>query len=439
MKYLRKFDSVAAMTAEIQSRKIGFIGLAYDGDKADVRSIAPPPDPKIPFYIDVRGAVTLAATSGLQMSTDGENWTDTVAGELPTGKTYFRVSTDQESPLKPNWTEGDSSDYDIGGNINSLVKVNFEEDTTCYAFYDSSADTGFFQGKTKLKSTGKLILPATTLVNNCYRRMFRNCSSLTTAPELPATTLADSCYYQMLFGCASLTTAPALPATTLANNCYAGMFANCGSLTKTPTLPATTLAQNCYWAMFQGCTSLTTAPELPATTLAIGCYKTMFVLCSALATAPALPATTMVDNCYNSMFCYTSITTAPALPAETMAFACYKWMFEYCPNLINAPELPATTLAKNCYTGMFKDCPLLTTPPELPATTLADGCYQQLFQNSSNISNIKCLATDISASNCTTNWTDGVSTTGTFVKNASMTGWTTGTSGIPENWTVEDA
>jgi len=165
--------------------------------------------------------------------------------------------------------------------------------------------------------------------------------------------------------------------------------------------------------MFNGCTSLTTAPRI-------------------------LPATTLADNCYNSMFCYTPLTTAPALPAETMAFACYKWMFEYCPNLTNAPELPATTLAKNCYTGMFKDCPSMATPPELPATTLAEGCYQQLFQNSPNINNIKCLATDISATNCTTNWTNGVAATGTFVKASGIT-YPTGANGIPEGWTVEDA
>ena len=419
----------------------------------------------LPFYIDVREPVTLAATSGLQMSTDCENWNDTTAMTLPIGRTYFRVASDQESPLKPNWIEDNNSDYDIGGNINSLVKVNFEEDTTCYVFYDGSGDTGFFQDKAKLKRAGNLVLPATTLLNNCYKRMFRNCTSLTAAPELPATTLADNCYDRMFFGCELLTTAPALPATTLADSCYFAMLANCGSLITAPVLPATTLANRCYGNMFQSCVSLTTAPELPATTLASSCYGNMFTYCSSLATAPVLPATTLApncyqamfnrctslttapelpaetlaDNCYNTMFCHTSLTTAPALPAETMAFACYKWMFEYCPNLTNAPELPATTLAKNCYTGMFKDCPSMTTPPELPATTLAEGCYQQLFQNSPNINNIKCLATDISATNCTTNWTDGVAATGTFVKNPNMSGWTTGTSGIPSGWTVQDA
>ena len=61
----------------------------------------------------------------------------------------------------------------------------------------------------------------------CYWGMFRDCTSLTTAPELPATILADDCYSGMLRDCTSLTQAPELPATTLARNCYVYMFDNC--------------------------------------------------------------------------------------------------------------------------------------------------------------------------------------------------------------------
>ena len=65
-----------------------------------------------------------------------------------------------------------------------------------------------------------------TMERSCYRHMFRNCTSLTTAPELPATTLAYNCYYAMFHSCTSLTTAPELPATTLAEICYYDMFAD---------------------------------------------------------------------------------------------------------------------------------------------------------------------------------------------------------------------
>ena len=46
---------------------------------------------------------------------------------------------------------------------------------------------------------------STTISNTyCYRYMFYNCTSLTTAPALPATTLADYCYGNMFYDCTSL-------------------------------------------------------------------------------------------------------------------------------------------------------------------------------------------------------------------------------------------
>lgn len=47
-----------------------------------------------------------------------------------------------------------------------------------------------------------------------------------------------------------------LPATSLSNNCYDSMFKNCSDLIKAPRLPATALAEYCYDSMFYGCTSL---------------------------------------------------------------------------------------------------------------------------------------------------------------------------------------
>lgn len=117
----------------------------------------------------------------------------------------------------------------------------------------------------------------------CYFNMFRECTNLTTAPELPATTLIDGCYFLMFQNCTSLTTAPELPATTLAVACYARMFEYCSSLATPPALlPATTLADSCYSDMFYGCTSLTKAPNLPAITLVENCYSNMFYNCTSL-------------------------------------------------------------------------------------------------------------------------------------------------------------
>ena len=136
-----------------------------------------------------------------------------------------------------------------------------------------------------------------TLQAYAFNKLFSNCTSLTTAPELPAITLDQYCYNHMFSNCTSLTTAPELPTTTLAQDCYFGMFERCSSLTTAPALPATTLTNNCYNIMFQGCTSLTTAPELPATALATGCYNAMFSGCSKLNYIKAMFTDISAQNC----------------------------------------------------------------------------------------------------------------------------------------------
>ena len=135
----------------------------------------------------------------------------------------------------------------------------------------------------------------------------------------------------------------------------------------------------------------------------------------------------------------TSLTTAPALPTTKLYLNCYLGMFAGCTSLTSAPTLPAKTLASACYQSMFASCTSLTSAPELPAITLVQGCYQYMFRGCTNLNYIKCLATNISA-NGTLDWVNGVSATGTFVKPAS-TDWSskTGTNGIPNGWTVQDA
>ena len=198
------------------------------------------------------------------------------------------------------------------------------------------------------------------MADHCYYGMFRDCTSLTKAPELPATTLAVSCYDSMFTRCTSLTKAPELPATTLADRCYSYMFSECASLTKAPKLSATMLANYCCEHMFANCTSLTNAPELPATTLANHCYQYMFFNC-------------------------TSLTQIPELPAITLNEYCYQYMFFNCTSLTNAPELPATTLANYCYESMFNGCKSLTQIPKLPATTFSIRCYSYMFAGCSSI------------------------------------------------------
>lgn len=209
---------------------------------------------------------------------------------------------------------------------------------------------------------------------------------------------------------------------------------------KNLSLPATTLANYCYGNMFGGCTSLTTAPQLPATTLATGCYQYMFQGCSSLITAPELPATTLTSNCYHNMFANcTSLTMAPELSATTLAPWCYSGMFNGCTSLVTAPALPDTTLADYCYENMFKGCISLTTAPELLATRLKVYCYNGMFNGCSNLNYIKAMFTTKPSASFTSNWVNGVASSGTFVKNSAATWDVSGVNGIPEGWTIETA
>ena len=308
-----------------------------------------------------------------------------------------------------------SADCYLYGNIMSLVTDYATNENAFASNFTLTGESAFFRlfWKTTIKSCGTkpLVLPATTLAEQCYKEMFYGCTSLTSAPALPATTLASRCYEDMFRGCTSLTSAPALPATTLALNCYSYMFSGCSSLATAPVLPATELASYCYDHIFSGCTSLTTAPALPATTLASGCYQYMFSGC-------------------------TSLTTAPALPATTLASRCYGDMFYACTGLTSAPSLPATTLDSYCYHRMFYGCTSLTTAPFLPAPKLKFNCYYEMFYGCTKLSSVTCLATEL-AQDSTQSWLKNVAKDGTFYR-AQDANWPSGDRGIPSGWTIVD-
>ena len=117
--------------------------------------------------------------------------------------------------------------------------------------------------------------------------------------------------------------------------------------------------------------------------------------------------------------------------------ATFARLFQDCSNLTSAEELilPSFTVA-NVFSSMFLRCTALVSAPELPpVTNLTTGCYYQMFFGCSSLNHVKCLATDISATNCLQNWLNGVSSTGTFIQAEGVT-WTRGASGIPSGWII---
>ena len=378
------------------------------------------------------------------------------------------------------------------GNVNVLYYYLSElvEVKTPYAF------SSLFEGAEALITAPDL--PLKSLSEYCYKSMFEGCSSLIAAPELPAINLSRGCYERMFYDCKSLAKAPKeLPAKQLYADCYNNMFAFnaiseapkicatsmaegsckemfvcCESLKKVqPSLQATSLARSCYEGMFSSCVCLENAPSLPATELFGFCYAEMFLNCRSLIKAPYLPATKVALYSYWRMFkdCKSlkecqdelpatilmnksccemfsgcvSLIKAPNILATTIGERSCSSMFSDCSSMTKAPDiLPAATLDVGCYESMFYKCSSITKAPVLPAHRIVDKCYRDMFYGCSKLNNIKCMAIYSSSLDGTSSWVEGVSLFGTFIRNSNKGKydysdiWESGSSGIPQEWTV---
>ena len=141
----------------------------------------------------------------------------------------------------------------VYGNVMSLI----DDSGTGFANDQTIADNalkGLFMNADQLKNhpTRCILLPATTLANNCYENMFYGCTGLTVAPDLPATELKTKCYKHMFYGCTNLTTAPDLLAPTLAEGCYFSMFEGCTSLNYVKCLATSVSAEDCLYKWLKG-------------------------------------------------------------------------------------------------------------------------------------------------------------------------------------------
>lgn len=236
-------------TTDISAIKLGStdISKAYLGNSVVYES---GPDYTEPFYIeDVSGSGnTLSINKGnrnaptltIEKSTNGRDWstmgqtsTTAITATVPAnGKLYLRCNTGHWAISSSYYNKMTcTGNYNIGGNIMSLLYgSSFTGNEKVFPTVDTFTLAYLFYNSTKLLSSEKLLLPATTLAEYSYAYTFYGCTSLTTAPALPATTLTEGCYAYAFYGCASLTTAPELPATTLAKNSYQDMFLTCTSL-----------------------------------------------------------------------------------------------------------------------------------------------------------------------------------------------------------------
>ena len=89
-------------------------------------------------------------------------------------------------------------------------------------------------------------------------------------------------------------------------------------------------------------------------------------------------------------------------------------LFAGADKLVNNTErllvLPATTLTEGCYDNMFSGCKGIEKAPELPAPKLEKGCYQEMFFDCAKLNSVKCLASDVAASDALKDFLKGAGT-----------------------------
>lgn len=145
---------------------------------------------------------TLPNVPTIQYSLNGTTWNNYTFGNaisLATGdRCYFKGDNSSFSLTESYYIKFSSTgDVNASGNVMSLLDSNME---------------------------------LMTVPNGAFIKLFEDCDTLLSSPELPATTLKSHCYRGMFADCTSLTTVPKLPAITLQTQCYSYMFQNCFNL-----------------------------------------------------------------------------------------------------------------------------------------------------------------------------------------------------------------
>ena len=184
---------------------------------------------------------------------------------------------------------------------------------------------------------------------------------------------------------------------------------------------------------FSGCKSLE-AINIPDNTTSIRNYA--FYGCTSLLSVTIGNGVTEIAN-----GAFSSCTNLQHITIGENVRYIGSYAFSGCTSLTLAPSSigsSSTHMPASACTNMFFNCRSLTTAPELPVRTLRTYSYSGMFTGCAKLNSITCLATNISASNCLSNWVNGVAASGTFTKAAGVS-WPRGTSGIPSKWTVVEA
>ena len=156
---------------------------------------------------------------------------------------------------------------------------------------------------------------------------------------------------------------------------------------------------------------------------------------------------------FNGLFAGTKVVDASALKVP-MIFThqgYLKEMFSGCTMLTAMPDLticehiPVPSIyceqPEGTYEEMFSGCTTLAVADKLPifkdSSNVGDIALRNMFNGCSLLSSIKDVS-NVTTASIYGDWVYGVASAGTFEKRASVTSWSSGTSGVPYNWSVVD-
>ena len=182
-------------------------------------------------------------------------------------------------------------------------------------------------------------------------RMFGNCSTLTTIPQLDTSNVTDMSY--MFQYCSKLSSIPQLNTSSVTN--MNGMFSGCSLLTTVPQLDTSNVTDMSN--MFTQCNQLTSISQL--NTSNVTNMNGIFQYCSSLTSIPQLDTSNVTNMRYMFYSC-SSLTSIPQL--DTSSVTNMNSMFYYCPKLTTIPQLDTSNVTDMA--SMFRECSGLTELPD---------------------------------------------------------------------------
>lgn len=408
-------------------------------------------------------------------------------------QSFFEMDTALVSaPDLPSTNLGQKCYGGMFKGCSSLVNAPYKLPATSL---NSNCYVSMFQDCTSLESVSKDFLPCTDVAESAYTNMFAGCTSLTGAPELPAKVVRMGAYAGMFSGCSQLNYLKCLaqtPGTYYSTQNWLDGVATYGTFVKNENVSAWTRSTSGIptdWGLIDNKPLIgepLTFIVKSAGAIAWHAFSSSYTVDlkysknggewkTLKAAKPAGNVVPLISvavgdvvkfkgyaplndgQAFNTNHTFSGTTCSIQLAGNLYSIldgnnfknmrslSAYPYtfynLFRSC-NVVEAGSLvmPATEFASDLtYGNMFVDCSGLKTAPVMPGAVLGNRSHWHMFNNCTSLRWMKCLATDISAYQCTNNWLENASTVGLFVKNPAMSSWPRTITGIPSGWNVEDS